>query len=561
MSTAKDSHKDSMNKKKRSYASNATVYAVFIIGGIVFVNLIATRLFGRLDLTQHGVYTLSPSSKDIVRTLPDYLTVKAYISKDLPPELVNVSRYTRDLMDEYRTASKGKLRFEAFDPSSDKQVEEEANACKVAKLQIQVMREQKFEVSQQYLGLCFQYNGQTDSIPQVTQSEGLEYMVSSLMKRMTQHKRKVNFTTGHGESDTTQGFTFLKHFLEQEFEVGSVNPSVSPIGGDIDALVVGGPKQAFDEKGRKEIDAFLMKGKGAIFLVDGMAMNSPQGNMPELQQMQPKIGQANNHGLDELLAKYGFKIGQDFIFDKQNVPGPVDFGGRKMLANLPAFVGVKTPTIEDKDFSVLSGIEALVFPFGSSVELVGPLAGGKAPGKARLWTLAKTSNKAWKQSGFFFFSPTTKIEEGKDKGTFTLAYAYQGPLKSAFAPATPPPTPGMSTPDQPGAPPSESKKPVRLVVVGDSDFASDEYLQMSRYVPLYNGGGQMLFNAISWTIEDEALTPVRLKTVQARPLAIDSDQKATVIKWSNAFGVPLAFIVFGVLRWRVRRASRQQQKL
>jgi gliding-associated putative ABC transporter substrate-binding component GldG len=564
MSTAKDSNTtstDSMDRRKRSYASNATVYAVFIIGGIVLVNLIATRVFGRLDLTQHGVYTLSPSSKDIVRGLPDYLTVKAYISKDLPPELVNVSRYTRDLMDEYRTASKGKLRFEAFDPSTDKQIEEEANACKVAKLQIQVMREQKFEVSQQYLGLCFQYNGQTDSIPQVTQSEGLEYMVSSLMKRMTQHKRKVNFTVGHGEQDTTQGFTFLKHFLEQEFEVGTVNPAISPIPDDVDALVVGGPKQPFDEKGRKEIDSFLMKGKGAIFLVDGMAMNSPQGNMPELQQMQPKIGQANNHGLDELLEKYGFKVGQDFVFDKQNVPGPVDFGGRKMLANLPVFIGVKTPEIADKDFSVVAGIEAMVFPFASSVELVGPLAGGKVPAKGRLWTLATTSKKAWKQTGFFFFTPNTKIEEGKDKGMFSLAYAYQGPLRSAFAPAAPAPAPGMSTPEQPGAPASESKKPVRLVVVGDSDFASDEYLQMSRIVPLYNGGGQMLFNAIGWVIEDEALTPVRLKTVAARPLSVDSDQKATVIKWSNVCGVPVAFILFGLVRWRLRRASRLQQKL
>jgi gliding-associated putative ABC transporter substrate-binding component GldG len=550
-----------MDKRKRTNASNATVYAVFTIGAIVLVNLIATRVFGRLDLTQNGIYTLSQASKDLVRGLPDPLTIKAYISKELPPEMVATSRYVRDLLDEYRSASKGKIHFEAFDPSSDKKIEDEANQCKVAKLQIQVMRQQKFEVSQQYLGLCLQYNGQTEAIPQITQSEGLEYMTTSLIKRMSQKKRKVAFTTGHGESDTTQGFTFIKHFLEQEFEIGSVNPSVSPIGEDIDALVVGGPKQPFDDKGRKELDAFLMKGKGVVFLSDGMAMSSPQGNMPELQGMQPKIGQPNNTGLNELLEKYGFKVAENFIFDrKQSAPGLLEFGGRKMLASEPFFLVTEPDEVKDKDFSVLQGITAVIFPFGSSVELVGPLAKGKpaTPG-ARLWTLARSSPDAWKQTGFFFFAPGSKVEEGKDKGSVAMGYAYQGPLHSAFAPAAP--APGMSVPDQPGTPPSQSKKPVRLVVIGDSDFANDEYLQAARVVPVYQNGAELLFNSISWTIEDETLTSVRTKSVSSRPLHADADAKAGLVKVVNVAGVPLAFIGFGLVRWRLRRALRQQQKL
>ena len=77
----------------------------------------------------------------------------------------------------------------------------------------------------------------------------------------------------------------------------------------------------------------------------------------------------------------------------------------EMLKNLPVFVGVKTDQA-DKDNSILAGVNAVVFPFPSSVELVGPLASGKAqaPG-AKLWTLAATSPEAWKQTGFFFFSP------------------------------------------------------------------------------------------------------------------------------------------------------------
>ena len=549
-----------MNQKKRSSASNAALYTVFTIGAIVVVNLIATRVFGRLDLTEAKVYTLSRASKEIVGSLPDYLTVKGYISKDLPPELANGSRYTRDLVDEYRTYSKGKLRFEVIDPGSDKKIEEEANNCKVNKLQIQVLRSQKFEVGSYYLGLCFKYNGQEEAIPEIGQPEGLEYQISSLIKRMTQKKRKIAFTNGHGEHDLSEGFQALKHVLSQEFETTTVNPSTADIGDDVDALVIGGPRQAFDDKGRHAIDHFLMKGKGAIFLVDGMVMSAPRNNAmggPDMPGM-PKIGQANDAGLGDVLGAYGFKINQDFILDRQNVPGPVEYQGRRMLANHPIFVGVEVEDAGDKEFSVLSGVKALVFPYASSVELVGPLQGGK-PAQGKLWTLAKTSPTAWKQTGFFMMTPGAKIEEGKEQGTVGLGYAYQGPLKSAYP--SPAAAAGMSVPDPAGAGLSESKKPVRLVVFGDSDFASDEYLQMSRFLPIYQSGAQLLFNAISWTLEDEALTPVRTKTVAARPIQIESDKKVTVLKAINIAGVPLLFCAFGILRWRVRRSNRQGQKL
>jgi ABC-type uncharacterized transport system involved in gliding motility auxiliary subunit len=540
-------------KKKRVYASNAVLYALFVIGGVVVLNLIATKAFSRfrLDLTENKIYTLSQPSKDLVKTLPDYMSVKAFISTDLPPELKTVSRYVRDLVDEYKRSSSGKFRWEAIDPGTDKKLEDEANRCKVQKLQIQVMRSQKFELGAYYLGLCIEYGSQIESIPQVVRAEGLEYQMSSLIKKMTTKKKKVAFTTGHGESDANMGFQALKADLEQEFEITSVNPSSAEIGKDVDALVVGGPKQAFDEKGQKEIDKFLMEGKGAVFLVDGMAMQAPQG-MGAMPEMQIKMGQNNEHGLTNLLAGYGFKIGQDFIFDRQNVAGPIDVAGRRMLTNAPWFVAAEMDEV--KDLSVLAGIRGAVFPFSSSVELTGPLAGGKTD-KGKLWKLASSSKQSWKHTGFLMITPNMEIKETEAKGPAALGYAYQGPLKSAFAPAA---AANASAPAQGG---TASKKPVRLVVMGDSDFASDEYVQLARFLPFYAAGPQLLFNAISWTVEDEALVPLRSKTLSPRPITVASEGAAAALQWANVLGLPLAFCLFGVLRWRVRRSARQGQKL
>ena len=86
---------------------NATAAVVLASAAIACANIAAARLSLRFDLTQDRVYTLSPASRALVSGLPDQLTVKAYISRDLPPPLDGVARYTLELLEEYRLASGG----------------------------------------------------------------------------------------------------------------------------------------------------------------------------------------------------------------------------------------------------------------------------------------------------------------------------------------------------------------------------------------------------------------------------------------------------------------------
>jgi hypothetical protein len=289
-----------------------------------------------------------------------------------------------------------------------------------------------------------------------------------------------------------------------------------------------------------------------------MAMSSPGGaGMHGMENMQIKMAQANEHGLDKLLEGYGFKIGKDFVFDRQAMPGLIEVGGRKMLANAPFFVGAEAD--KAPDLSVLSGITGLVFPFASSVTLTGPLASGK-PAAGKLWRLAASSKDGWKQTGFFVLGGDPrqlKLDDPKEHGSYAFGYAYQGPLHSAYAPPAPVAANESAAP-QAGV---DSAKPVRLVVIGDSDFASDEYVQLARMFQVYQAGAEMLFNAIGWTVEDEALTPLRAKTMVARPIKLSSDKAGWALMAGNLLGVPLAFIGFGVVLWRVRRSRRTGLKL
>jgi ABC-type uncharacterized transport system involved in gliding motility auxiliary subunit len=174
------------------------------------------------------------------------------------------------------------------------------------------------------------------------------------------------------------------------------------------------------------------------------------------------------------------------------------------------------------------------------------------PSGARMWKLLSSSRTSWKHTGFFVLNPNVKFEPTDDVGSFGLGYAFQGTLKSAFAPAAA---------ESSAVKQAESAKAVRLVVVGDSDFAQDDYVQLARVLPFYGAGAQLLFNAISWTVEDEALTPLRSKNMSPRPMKVTSEGTETALQWGNTVGLPLAFCLFGVVRWRLRRAQRTDQKI
>ena len=111
------------------------------------------------------------------------------------------------------------------------------------------------------------------------------------------------------------------------------------------------------------------------------------------------------------------------------------------------------------------------------------------------------------------------------------------------------------------APLAESSKPVRLLVLGNSALASDEWTQLARFMPVYAAGAQLLYNAIGWTVEDEALIPLRSKNMDSRQITAASETKASVVQWANVLGLPLAFCLFGVARWRVRKSNRANQRL
>src|SRR3954447_23292802 len=247
-----------LNKVKTG--TNAVLFVVLVLAALVALNLMFSRVNARKDFTQDHIYTLSQASKDLVAKLPDRMTVKAFISSDLQPPFSQTAQYVRDLLDEYKNASKGKFVWEAVDPGSDPKLEEEATKMKVPKMRRGKISSNKVEIGANYLGVAFQYQGQIESIPEVSSPEGLEFQMTGIIKMMTVKKKKIAFAASEGElsfggGDPQHGggggLQIVKQYV-QDFETVSVNVSQGekPIADDVDALVIAGPKQPFNERAK-----------------------------------------------------------------------------------------------------------------------------------------------------------------------------------------------------------------------------------------------------------------------------------------------------------------------
>jgi len=89
-------------------------------------------------------------------------------------------------------------------------------------------------------------------------------------------------------------------------------------------------------------------------------------------------------------------------------------------------------------------------------------------------------------------------------------------------------------------------KEARLVVIGDSDFATNQFM---KYLPT---NGDLFLNAVSWLAQDEDLISIRPKSPTDRRVTMTASQQ-NMLFWLTILFLPGAAIGSGVYIWVKRR--------
>ena len=481
-----------------------------VVVGLVVVNLFGRHIRGRLDLTPGRAYTLSRATRDVVGDLADIVTLKLFVSKELPPEISLLRRDLDDLLRDYRSAGNGMLRVIVQDPADSPEIQEEAQSLGVPPVQFNVVGESEFTVRDGYLGLAIQYADQSETIPFIQRTDDLEYRLSSFIHGMTvEDKPTVAIYTAPTQQPAPRTFNTFRQELEKTYNVNTLNlPAEGQPDDSVAVLVLIGAPATVDAEQADRFRAFFDRGGSAFVMADGMQLPGQQ-----------EFVMAQDVLWNGLLEPFGVAIASNMVYDllsNEQVSLPTQFG--QMIAPYPLWVRA----FSTRRNSVNQDIEGVFMPWTSTVDTTGATAGTVIP-------LFVTSQGAGIDSMMAMVAPQRQFRrDGLDVRLLGVAVNplavddVQGPRG-------------------------------RVVVVGNSDLLQDNFVRGNTNNLAFG------LNAVDWLAQDEALIGIRAKNRTPPALAFSSDAKRDFVKHANVIGVPLALVILAVLRFVRRRQLTRQR--
>ena len=156
---------------------------ILLIILLVLLNLVGANAFFRLDLTSPKSYSLSQSSKELVKNLEEPFSVKVFFSENLPSPYNTVEQYLKDILVEYKGSANKNFSYEFFDMSKPEN-EELASSYRIRQKQIQEVKDNEVGFKNVFMGLALVYADSIEILDDLVSPDGLEYRLSTTMTKM-----------------------------------------------------------------------------------------------------------------------------------------------------------------------------------------------------------------------------------------------------------------------------------------------------------------------------------------------------------------------------------------
>lgn len=171
-----------MKKFIKWIKSPASDFALFVIL-LVLLNLVASRAFVRLDLTEPKSYSLSQASSQLVKTLNEPLNVQVFFSSNLPAPYNSVEQYVKDILVEYKNAANKNFNYHVYNMDNSES-QTLASGYGLHQVQIQEIANNEVGFKQAWMGVAVVYQDAIQTIDSLTSSDGFEYKLTTAISKM-----------------------------------------------------------------------------------------------------------------------------------------------------------------------------------------------------------------------------------------------------------------------------------------------------------------------------------------------------------------------------------------
>ena len=568
------------------------IIAVVLV--LVFTNVISSYIFTRFDLTSEKRYTLSDSTKKMLKELDEQVLFRVYLEGDeLPAEYRRFRNDIKNMLDQFRAYSKN-VEYEFVNPNSFDTEEEKIQfyqtlvkkgikpipiATEDDGVQKQQVVYPAMEVSYKGRETAMQLQSNTvsgKSADEIINSsiENLEYNFVTAIHRLTRPvQARIGFLMGHNELEKIDIYD-IQMSLVEDYKVENVylDRNINALTGRIqnlsdssisvnnkyDVLVVPKPLSTFTDMDLYIIDQFVMYGGKVLWLVDAL-----DADLDSLQGKEQTFATRLPTNLDDLLFNYGVRVNPDLIMDYRCRGIPM-MGNDNRMQLVPWYY---FPTlVPNSDHPIVRNLDVLKTDFISSIDLI--------DNEIKKTVLLTTSDHVHIKNAPVNIqladARITVNEQLFNRSNLPVAVLLEGQFQSVFRNRLATSFMELSEIGYK----SQCEKPTQMIVVSDGDIIRNGTkfseqgmyplpLGYDKYTDVMFANKTFILNAINYLAGDEAMIDARPRNIAIRRLDVAKvkNQRA-FYQFANIFYpvllvLALAAIVIGVRFIKYKKTKKQ----
>jgi len=563
--------------------SNAILSLLIFIAIVIGINILGNTFFQRFDLTKEKRFTLTKSTKNVLKNLDDVVFVQVFLEGEFPAGFKRLQNGTVEMLNEFRSYAGSNLQFEFVNPLEglDEKAKQEVTNQLFEKgvfpTNLQVKDNDAYSERRIFPGALVFYKGRETAVQLLENKKGqnpqealneslslLEYKFAQAVNALqTSVKPKVALLQGHEEL-TPGNMQWMLNIMSNYYTVEQfdINNHLY-IPETFKCLLIAKPRLKFDEPDKYKIDQFIMNGGSALWLLDPMI-----AEMDSLRNRDAFMSIGYDLNLDDLLFNYGLRLNNNLVQDLQANPVPLMIGMQGDTPQYDLFRWLYYPVItsNDKQHPISKNLDAIATKFVSTIDTVKSNGVKKtvllstspytkvqyAPVRIHLGAVKETPNE-------------TQFNKGKQ----AIAVLLEGQFPSVFANRLKPNT--IEITDTIEAFTNRPKSlPTKMIVVADGDIITNDRSSQGESFPTgyYRptketfANQQFILNCLEYLTDNSGLIESRTRQVKLRLLDQGKiNQQKTFWQILNLVVPLLAVLFFGLLYNYLRRKKYATNKI